>query len=84
MDTAATRPQTLMLEGLLQRTAKQTRLTVRLLDDGGFTIWGNTFGFSDPDPLTLQDRLSAAVLTDLVPHLRARLGLPDSVGTPPR
>jgi tRNA A-37 threonylcarbamoyl transferase component Bud32/TolB-like protein len=84
LDTAATRPRTLTLDGRLQRTANQTRLSVRLVDDGGFTVWGNTFGFSDPDPLALQDRLSSAVLTELVRTLRTRLGLPDSGSAPPR
>jgi eukaryotic-like serine/threonine-protein kinase len=79
-DSASSGVPTLTLDGLLQHTAAQTRLTTRLVDQAGFTVWGNTFGFADADPLTLQDHLANAVLADLLPRLRARLGIPDPEG----
>jgi serine/threonine protein kinase len=82
-DSAATRPPTLTLDGLLQGTATQTRLTIRLVDEVGFTIWGSTFGFNESDPLSLQDRLSAAVVAGLLPPLRAHLRIPPPQGRSP-
>jgi serine/threonine protein kinase len=67
---------TLTVAGVLQRTGGRTRLTASLVDETGYTIWGDTFEFSETDPFRLEDNLSGAVVSGLLPLLRARLKLP--------
>ncbi len=75
-DSAGAAVPTLTLDGLLQRTGWETRLTVRLVDERGFTLWGQTYGATESDPLQVQDRLTGAVVTDLVAQLRSILNIP--------
>ncbi len=78
-ETAGT-GRTLVLDGFLQRTATRVRLTVRLLDQRGFTLWGEAFDATSADPLVVQDELTRGLLAGLVPQVEQRLGVRDASG----
>lgn len=65
-----------LLDGAVQRSRDQVRITVRLLDmrGGGEVVWARRFDRSFADILTLQDEIAAETVAQLDPELLQHAG----------